>query len=258
VTIQHSQAIDRQAGWQRTEVTSAASHLVNELNRYATELLFAMSIIAKIRALITLGQGMSRGISELTADNDPIALFANWFESARRAGLVLPEAMTVATATKDGCPSARMMLLKGYGEDGFVFYTNYESRKSMELAENPQVALVFHWPTLQRQIRIEGEVERLSTEESAAYFKTRPRGSCIGAWSSKQSSLLESRTELEQRVREHQQRFASREVPLPPFWGGYRVRPTSIEFWQGRVDRLHDRLRYRCHDGGWAIERLYP
>ena len=155
-----------------------------------------MSIITKIRTLITLGEGMTRGISELKVSDDPLSLFATWFNTAKRAGLALPEAMTVATAAADGSPSARMMLLKDFGPDGFVFYTNYESRKADDLQENPRAALVFHWPTLQRQIRIEGGAEKISTEESAAYFRTRPRGSCIGAWSSKQSSPLDSRDGL--------------------------------------------------------------
>ena len=217
-----------------------------------------MSIISKIRALLTLGEGMTRGISELTVSEDPISLFADWFESARRAGLALPEAMTVATATVGGSPSARMMLLKGFGPEGFIFYTNYESRKASDLRENPKAALVFHWPALQRQVRVEGDVERVSAEESAAYFRTRPRGSCIGAWSSRQSSLLESRAQLEQRFREYDQRFAEGEIPLPPFWGGFRVTPDNIEFWQGRINRLHDRIRYTREGSGWRIERLYP
>ncbi|KPJ91024.1 MAG: hypothetical protein AMS18_09510 [Gemmatimonas sp. SG8_17] len=217
-----------------------------------------MSIIAKIRALITLGEGMSRGISELTVSNDPLSLFADWFRSAKRAGLALPEAMTVATATATGAPSARMMLLKDFGSNGFVFYTNYESRKAGDLRENPQAALVFHWPALQRQIRIEGRVERITSAESAAYFQTRPRGSCIGAWSSKQSSPLENRAELEQRFREYESRFGDSEIPLPPFWGGFRVKPDRIEFWQGRINRLHDRIQYTREDNRWKIERLYP
>jgi len=217
-----------------------------------------MSIIAKIRALITLGEGMTRGISELKVSEDPLSLFATWFNSAKRAGLALPEAMTVATAAADGSPSARMMLLKDFGPDGFVFYTNYESRKADDLQENPRAALVFHWPTLQRQIRIEGGVEKISTEESAAYFRTRPRGSCIGAWSSKQSSPLDSREELEQRFHEYERRFGGRDVPLPPFWGGFRVRPDRIEFWQGRVNRLHDRIQYTREGSRWKIQRLYP
>jgi pyridoxamine 5'-phosphate oxidase len=217
-----------------------------------------MSIISKLRALITLGEGMARGISELTVSEDPFALFHDWFENAKRAGLTLPEAMTLATATKDGIPSARMMLLKGYDDAGFVFYTNYESRKSRELLENPRAAFVLHWPTLQRQIRIEGDIEKLSVAESAAYFSTRSRGSQIGAWSSTQSSPLKDRAELEQQARKHKLQFGDGEVPLPPFWGGFRLKPRHIEFWQGRVDRLHDRLRYTRDGSSWRIERLYP
>jgi len=201
---------------------------------------------------------MARGISELTASEDPFTLFHDWFEDAKRAGLTLPEAMTVATATRDGTPSARMMLLKGYSAAGFVFYTNYESRKSRELFENPQAAFILHWPTLQRQIRIEGEIEKMSVEESADYFGTRSRGSQIGAWSSKQSSPLRDRAELEQQVRKRKLQFKDGEVPLPPFWGGFRLKPHHIEFWQGRVDRLHDRLRYTRDGSSWRIERLYP
>lgn len=201
---------------------------------------------------------MVGGISELTAGEDPLVLFSDWFKHAKRAGLALPEAMTVATADAKGSPSARMMLLKDFGVDGFVFYTNYESRKAHELQANPRAALVFHWPTLQRQIRIEGSVETISAEESAAYFRTRPRGSRIGAWSSKQSSPLQSRSELEQRFREYEHRFDGVDVPLPAFWGGFRVRPEQIEFWQGRINRLHDRIRYTLVGQRWEIERLYP
>jgi pyridoxamine 5'-phosphate oxidase len=201
---------------------------------------------------------MAKGISELTVSKDPFALFHDWFDAAKRAGLTLPEAMTLATATKDGIPSARMMLLKGYSEAGFVFYTNYESRKSGELLENPHAAIVLHWPTLQRQIRIEGDIQRMSADESATYFGTRPRGSQIGAWSSKQSSPLADRAELERQVRKYKLQFENSEVPIPPFWGGFRLKPQRIEFWQGRVDRLHDRVRYTRDGGNWRIERLYP
>lgn len=166
--------------------------------------------------------------------------------------------MTVATATNNGAPAARMMLLKGVDSRGFVFYSNYESRKAGELLANPRAALVFHWAVLQRQVRVEGGVTRLTPDESEAYFRTRPRGSRIGAWASKQSAALPGRGELDGRVREYEQRFADREVPLPPFWGGYRLAPAVIEFWQGRVNRLHDRLRYTRTDGGWSVSRLYP
>jgi pyridoxamine 5'-phosphate oxidase len=166
--------------------------------------------------------------------------------------------MTVATATPDGAPSARMMLLKDVDQRGFVFYTNYQSRKAGELLANPRAALVFHWPVLQRQVRVEGAVARLPQPESETYFRTRPRGSRIGAWASRQSTELATRAELDQRVREYEARFAGQDVPLPPFWGGFRLTPSAIEFWQGRVNRLHDRLRYTRVGGGWAVTRLYP
>jgi pyridoxamine 5'-phosphate oxidase len=166
--------------------------------------------------------------------------------------------MTLATAAPDGAPSARMMLLKGVDSRGFVFFTNYESRKSNELLANPRAALVFHWPVLQRQVRVEGAVARLPQAESEAYFRTRARGSRIGAWASKQSAELSTRAELDERVREYEAKFAGEDVPLPPFWGGFRLAPAAIEFWQGRVNRLHDRIRYTRTADGWSIARLYP
>lgn len=217
-----------------------------------------MSLLRHIKAILTLGRGTLRGVSELEAGDDPIALFRTWFDDAREAGFLFPESMSVATATAEGRPSARMMLLKGVDEAGFVFYTNYGSRKASDLARNPWAALVFHWDVLQRQVRVEGQVERLRREESAAYFRTRPRGSQIGAWASRQSEELESREELERRFRRYEEKFRGEEVPLPDFWGGYRLRPERIEFWQGRANRLHDRLIYRRSDGKWDVARLQP
>jgi pyridoxamine 5'-phosphate oxidase len=217
------------------------------------------SFLSWLRSLLVLGRGVLKGLSEETAGRDPLVLFGQWFEDARRSGIFLPEAMTLATASRDGRPSARLMLLKGYDERGFRFFTNYESRKAGDLADNPRAALVFHWSRLQRQVRVEGKVEKLSAQESGEYFATRPRGSQLGAWASNQSSPIDRRRQLEAAFREHEARFKGSDVPLPPFWGGYRVIPEAIEFWQGRANRLHDRLRYtREVDGGWSVARLYP
>ncbi|OPZ09377.1 MAG: Pyridoxine/pyridoxamine 5'-phosphate oxidase [candidate division BRC1 bacterium ADurb.BinA292] len=195
---------------------------------------------------------------EHDADPDPIAQFSRWYAEVEAAGQAEPTVMTLATATPEGVPSARMVLLKHAGPDGFDFYTNYDSRKAAELAANPRVALVFWWERLRRQVRVEGMVVRLPSAASAAYFATRPRGSRIGAWASPQSRVLAGRAELERRVAEIEQRFAGQDVPLPPFWGGYRVHPWIMEFWQERGDRLHDRLRYRREGDGWVMERLAP
>jgi pyridoxamine 5'-phosphate oxidase len=217
-----------------------------------------MSFRSNLRALLTLGRGVVKGISELTATDDPLSLCRDWIDDARRAGIFLPERVNLATATKDGIPSARMMLHKGLDDRGFLFYTNYESRKGRELEENPQAALTFHWSVLERQIRVEGTVEKLSSAESEAYFSSRPRGSRIGAWASDQSRAVESREQLAQRFREYDKKYPGENVPLPPFWGGWRLKPTSIEFWQGRLNRLHDRLRYDRKGDGWEITRLNP
>ena len=189
---------------------------------------------------------------------DPIVQFRSWYEQAVSAGLPLPEAMTLATATSAGKPSARLVLLRGYDERGFVFYTNYESRKARELAANPQAALVFYWQPLDRQVRIEGRVDPVSAEQSDAYFKGRPRDSQLGAWASPQSQVIAGRETLERRLEEVQASHAAGEVPRPPHWGGLRVVPEVIEFWQARAGRLHDRLRYRRGPAGWLLERLAP
>ena len=196
-------------------------------------------------------------LSEKTASPDPVAQFTAWFDDARTAGLPEPNAMALATATADGRPSVRMVLLKEYDARGFVFYTNYSSRKGRELELNRHAALLFFWAVLQRQVRIEGGVERVTPEESAEYFRTRPRGSQIGAWASVQSEIV-TRADLEARVTEIEKEYEGREVPVPPFWGGFRVKPAAFEFWQGRTHRLHDRLRYVKDGAAWKIERLAP
>lgn len=202
---------------------------------------------------------MWAGLSEADMDADPLRQFEKWFGEAQAANLPEPNAMALATATPDGQPSARVVLLKAFDASGFTFFTNYDSRKGRELTTNPRAALLFFWSQLQRQVRIEGTVECVSEVESDAYFRSRPLGSRIGAWASAQSAVIPSRDVLEQRVREVMQRFPDGEVPCPPHWGGFRVRPLSIEFWQGRPDRLHDRLRYqRVPPNGWRLERLSP
>ena len=198
------------------------------------------------------------GLRESDADPDPIEQFRGWFEQALAADLHEPNAMTLATATPGGSPSARMVLLKGFDERGFVFYTNYEGRKAEELEANPRAALVLYWGELRRQVRVEGCVSRLPDAESDAYFAGRPRGSQLGAWASEQSRPVSDRGVLEQRLRELEANYEGHDVPRPPFWGGYRVEPETIEFWQGRENRLHDRLVYRRSDGRWRRERLQP
>jgi pyridoxamine 5'-phosphate oxidase len=196
---------------------------------------------------------------ERDADADPFAQFARWYAEAGGAGIRMPEAAALATAAADGAPSARMVLVKQFGEDGFAFFTNYESRKARELEANPRAALLFNWDPLGRQVRIEGPVRRATAEASAAYVRTRPRGSQLSALASPQSEPIAGREELERRVAELAARYGEDELPVPGNWGGFVLAPEMFEFWQQRNDRLHDRLRYRAApQGGWAIDRLAP
>lgn len=189
---------------------------------------------------------------------DPVAMFSRWFAEAQAADVAEPNAMTLATASADGAPSARMVLLKGVDDGGFVFFTDYRSRKAAELDANPRAALVFHWVELERQVRIAGSVARVAREETEAYFRTRPLGSRLGAWASEQSSVISGRAVLDARLRDAETRFPGEDVPAPPHWGGYRLAPGAVEFWQGRASRLHDRIRYVRRGAAWAIERLSP
>jgi pyridoxamine 5'-phosphate oxidase len=216
--------------------------------------------LSDLRKDYTLG-----GLQEHDLNPDPFKQFEAWLQDALdaqkkfNASHFEANAMTLATATKDGKPSARTVLLKHLDARGFVFFTNYESRKGQELAENPYAALCFHWELLERQVCVTGRVEKISTEESEAYFKTRPLGSRIGAWASKQSSVISGRGELLKRVAELGLKYPTGDIPLPPFWGGYRVLPDEIQFWQGQPSRLHDRFRYlKQPDGTWTIDRLSP
>jgi pyridoxamine 5'-phosphate oxidase len=198
-------------------------------------------------------------LTKNNVDANPIRQLQKWMDEVQASGVSAQDAtsMTLATATTDGRPSARIVLLKSFDDQGFVFFTNYESQKGKELNENPRASLLFYWSGLWRQVRIEGEVEKISAAESEEYFQSRPLGSRLGAWASNQSEVIDHRETLEARFAELHKRFGE-DIPRPEHWGGYRLKPNSIEFWQGRDNRLHDRLRYRQEDDGWVIERLGP
>lgn len=203
-------------------------------------------------------RGLVSGVREDALNSDPVAEFATWYAAARRAGAHLPHSMTLATATATGAPSARIVFLKSFDRQGFVFYTNYDSRKAAEIAENPAAALLFHWGELWRQVRVEGSLSKVSDAESDAYFHSRPRKSQLGAWASRQSAVIPSRQHLMDEFARAEQRFAGGEVPRPPGWGGYRLQPRAVEFWQGRLHRLHDRFLYTRDGDGWRRDRLSP
>lgn len=201
----------------------------------------------------------AHGLRRVDLDPDPIRQFGNWFTAAVEAQIRDVNAMSLATATADGRPSVRIVLLKDFSHEGFVFFTNYASEKGQQLDANPHAALSFYWVQLERQIRIAGPVEKTSRDESRRYFHSRPIGSQLGAWTSRQSEVVDARKILDSRLSEMTERFEGREIPLPPHWGGYRIKPETIEFWQGRPNRLHDRFRYRREQrGDWLIERLAP
>jgi pyridoxamine 5'-phosphate oxidase len=206
-------------------------------------------------------QYMQGFLNEADVPGDPIELFSSWWEAALEAAVPEPNAMTLATVNQFGRPSARILLLKGVTSEGFEFFTNYQSQKALEIDQNPFVTLVFHWKEIERQVRIDGIAAKLSFEQSQAYFQSRPRGSQIGAWSSPQSQIIPDRTVLDEKTLEVSARFENVDpIPCPPFWGGYNVSPMMIEFWQGRPDRLHDRLQYlrKEKEASWSIHRLAP
>lgn len=197
-------------------------------------------------------------LNEEDVQADPIVQFREWLDTALKSDMREPTAVVLATADAQGQPSARLVLLKGVRDDGFVFYSNYQSRKAQDLAANPQAALTFYWDALERQVRIEGNIEKVARETSLEYFKSRPHGSQIGALASPQSQVIAGRDVLQEKVATLKERYDEGEVPLPEHWGGYLLKPEKIEFWQGRPSRLHDRLRYRLEDGNWIVERLAP
>jgi len=216
-----------------------------------------LSLLSKV--LLFLSASSKRPLDEKAVDPDPIRQFALWFDDAQSSSMPLPNAMVVATAGNSGKPSARVMLLKDFDDRGFVFYTNYRSRKARELEYNNSAALVLYWPDLVRQVRIEGTLEKISAEESDRYFQTRPRDSQLGALASNQSEVIASRAELDRKYEELVKQYAGKPIPRPTYWGGYRLKPTCIEFWQGRPARLHDRVVYERKSGDqWEIKRLAP
>lgn len=197
-------------------------------------------------------------LDELDVIDNPIDQFAKWFEEAVGAQVIDPNAMTLCSATKEGKPSARIVLLRNFSENGFVYYSNYNSRKGSEIADNPNCALLFFWPELERQIRIEGIVQKQSSEESDLYFNSRPRESKLGAWTSEQSKIISNREVLNKEYEKISLQYPDENVPRPPHWGGYLLKPSTIEFWQGRPNRLHDRILYTIENNNWKIERLAP
>lgn len=212
-----------------------------------------MTSIADIRKDYKL-----RSLTEADVSADPIVQFKAWWDEAIASAIEEVNAMTLATVSPEGRPSARIVLLKGFDENGFVFFTNYQSRKGKEMEENPHAALVFFWKELERQVRIEGSIDKVSEQESDTYYHSRPAGSQVGAWASPQSDVIGGREVIEQNYAELEKKFAGQEIPRPGFWGGYVLRPSQIEFWQGRSSRLHDRILYRVENGEWKIERLAP
>ena len=212
-----------------------------------------MPSLADLRRDYTLA-----GLSEADAGRDPFTLFHHWFDQASAANLLEPNAFTLATATPTGIPSARTVLLKLFDERGFCFFTNYNSRKGDEMAANPHVAMMFLWHELERQVRIEGRAEKTTAQESDDYYRQRPLGSRLGAWSSPQSEVIAERSVLEEQQKQLLARFANGEPPRPPHWGGYRIVPTVFEFWHGRPSRLHDRIRFRLVNNAWVVDRLAP
>ncbi|GHF85682.1 pyridoxamine 5'-phosphate oxidase [Thalassotalea marina] len=217
-----------------------------------------MTFLERLKCLFTFGQGVALPLPQIDADMSPYELFDLWFKDANKSGILLPEAMSVSSVDSTGQPSSRMVLLKSFDENGFVFFTNYGSRKHQELSGNNKVALLFHWSVLQRQVRIEGTIEKVTAAESEAYFHSRDRGSQIGAWASKQSQRLTHDNELKERVKSYTDKFNNQQVPLPEFWGGLRVKPHYMEFWQGRASRLHDRICFEKSENNWQQFKLHP
>lgn len=217
-----------------------------------------MNPIIMLKRMLALRKSIVLGLPEAAMDAEPLTLFKEWFEESKRYGFLMPEAMALATSTPDGRPSARMVLLKGVDEKGFMFFTNYESRKGEQLAANPNAALIFHWDALERSVRVEGQVERVSAEESDAYFQSRHPMSRIGARVSRQSRPLATKAQFHEAVAAEAKRFEGQEIPRPEHWGGFRVVPSRIEFWQGRPNRLHDRIVFQRLGDTWRSERLYP